>query len=52
MIKLNFYNFIFLFSDHYVPIDVDEMNQEIINRDYDLWDAIENSKWTPVDISA
>ncbi|KAK6624601.1 hypothetical protein RUM44_011460 [Polyplax serrata] len=35
---------------HYTPLDVDELNQEAINKDYDLWDAIENSKWTPVDI--
>ena len=41
--------FPFLFAEHSVPIDIDKLNREIIEQDYNLWDALESSKWIPCD---
>ncbi|XP_071443806.1 tRNA selenocysteine 1-associated protein 1 isoform X2 [Hetaerina americana] len=35
--------------EHDVPVDVDKLNKELCDRDYLLWDAIESSKWLPVE---
>lgn len=35
--------------DHKVSIDVDQMNRDIIDRDRNLWDALESSKWLPIE---
>ncbi|XP_069681981.1 tRNA selenocysteine 1-associated protein 1 isoform X2 [Periplaneta americana] len=35
--------------EHNVPLDVEKMNSELINRDYNFWDALESSKWLPVE---
>lgn len=39
----------FFFTEHSVPIDIDKLNREIIEQDYNLWDALESSKWIPCD---
>lgn len=36
-------------SEHSIPVDVDKLNREIIEQDYNLWDALESSKWIPCD---
>lgn len=48
---LHNYNFIFfsVFVEHSVPTDIDKLNREIIEQDYNLWDALESSKWIPCD---
>lgn len=35
--------------EHTVPIDVDKLNNETIERDCNLWDALERSKWLPIE---
>ncbi|KAK7873570.1 hypothetical protein R5R35_009275 [Gryllus longicercus] len=35
--------------EHNVPVDVEKLNRELIERDYCLWDALESSKWLPVE---
>ncbi|XP_014218636.1 tRNA selenocysteine 1-associated protein 1 [Copidosoma floridanum] len=35
--------------EHSIPVDVDKLNREIIEQDYNLWDALESSKWIPCD---
>ncbi|KAK9880452.1 hypothetical protein WA026_011698 [Henosepilachna vigintioctopunctata] len=35
--------------DHTVPIDIDKMNREKLEFDCNLWDALESSKWTPLE---
>lgn len=37
------------FADHKVTIDVDQMNRETMERDRNLYDALESSKWMPVE---
>jgi hypothetical protein len=37
------------FTEHNIPLDVDKMNWELIERDYNVWDALESSKWLPVE---
>ncbi|VEN62665.1 unnamed protein product [Callosobruchus maculatus] len=36
--------------EHTVPLDVDKLNREKIDADCHLWDALESSKWLPMDI--
>ncbi|XP_055385231.1 tRNA selenocysteine 1-associated protein 1 [Condylostylus longicornis] len=35
--------------DHKVIINVDKMNREMAERDRNLWDALESSKWLPIE---
>ncbi|XP_058799736.1 tRNA selenocysteine 1-associated protein 1-like isoform X1 [Phymastichus coffea] len=35
--------------EHSIPFDGDKSNREIIEQDYNLWDALESSKWIPCD---
>lgn len=35
--------------EHNIPLDVEKMNWELIDRDYNFWDALESSKWLPVE---
>ncbi|XP_039277973.1 tRNA selenocysteine 1-associated protein 1 [Nilaparvata lugens] len=36
--------------EHNTKLDIDSWNRELIQRDYNLWDAVECSKWLPVNI--
>jgi hypothetical protein len=38
-----------LCTEHNIPLDVEKMNRELIDRDYNFWDALESSKWLPVE---
>lgn len=33
--------------EHSNPIDVDKLNKEFFDRNQDLWDAVEECRWTP-----
>jgi len=35
--------------DHNVTFDVESWNKELMDRDYNLWDALESSKWLPLE---
>ncbi|XP_075216441.1 tRNA Selenocysteine associated protein isoform X2 [Lycorma delicatula] len=35
--------------EHNTKLDIESSNREITQRDYNLWDALECSKWMPVD---
>lgn len=35
--------------EHNVPVDVDKLNNETNERDCNLWDALERSKWMPIE---
>ncbi|XP_053595924.1 tRNA selenocysteine 1-associated protein 1 [Microplitis demolitor] len=35
--------------EHSLPVDSDKLNREIIEQDYNMWDALESSKWIPCD---
>jgi len=35
--------------DYKKSIDVDALNKELVLQDYNLWDALESSKWLPLD---
>ncbi|XP_067003883.1 tRNA selenocysteine 1-associated protein 1 isoform X2 [Anabrus simplex] len=35
--------------EHNVPLDIEKMNRELIERDYCLYDALESSKWLPLE---
>ncbi|XP_031632332.1 tRNA selenocysteine 1-associated protein 1 [Contarinia nasturtii] len=35
--------------DHKIPIDIDQMNRESIERDRNFYDALESSKWMPIE---
>lgn len=35
--------------EHNIPVDVERLNKELVERDYILWDALESSKWLPVE---
>jgi hypothetical protein len=35
------------FIEHNIPLDVEKLNRELIDRDYNFWDALESSKWLP-----
>nr|CAD7257438.1 unnamed protein product [Timema shepardi] len=35
--------------EHNMPVDIERMNRELIERDYNMWDALESSKWLPVE---
>ncbi|XP_074034236.1 tRNA Selenocysteine associated protein [Leptinotarsa decemlineata] len=37
--------------EHSVPLDFDKMNRDKIDADCNLWDAVESSKWMPVDMA-
>lgn len=41
--------FFFIFVEHSIPIDIDKLNYESIERDYNLWDAVEGSGWLSVE---
>jgi hypothetical protein len=44
------YLFCYLFfAEHNIPLDVEKLNWELIERDYNVWDALESSKWLPVE---
>ncbi|KAG8237600.1 hypothetical protein J437_LFUL012399 [Ladona fulva] len=34
---------------HDIPVDIEKLNKELTDRDCLLWDAVENSKWLPVE---
>lgn len=36
-------------TEHNIPLDIEKMNRELIERDYNFWDALESSKWLPVE---
>lgn len=36
--------------EHQNVLDVDKMNREMVERDKNLWDALESSKWLPLDM--
>ncbi len=36
--------------DYKTNIDVDKMNRELIDRDRNLYDSLESSKWQPIDM--
>lgn len=38
-----------LIAEHKVPVDVEQMNRELLERDRSLWDALESSKWLPIE---
>jgi len=35
--------------EHKVPVDADKLNNEANERDCNLWDALERSKWLPIE---
>ncbi|XP_060877747.1 tRNA selenocysteine 1-associated protein 1-like [Metopolophium dirhodum] len=35
--------------DYKKSIDVDALNKDLVTQDYNLWDALESSKWLPID---
>lgn len=35
--------------DHKAPVDADKLNNEANERDCNLWDALERSKWLPIE---
>uniref|UniRef100_A0A1B6EK19 tRNA selenocysteine-associated protein 1 n=2 Tax=Cuerna arida TaxID=1464854 RepID=A0A1B6EK19_9HEMI len=35
--------------DHNTTTDVEAWNREVMERDYNLWDALESSKWLPLE---
>ncbi|XP_063986095.1 tRNA selenocysteine 1-associated protein 1 [Diachasmimorpha longicaudata] len=35
--------------EHSLPVDIDKLNRDIIEQDYNMWDALESSKWIPCD---
>ncbi|XP_050540845.1 tRNA selenocysteine 1-associated protein 1-like [Daktulosphaira vitifoliae] len=35
--------------DYKKTIDIDALNKELISQDYNLWDALESSKWLPLE---
>lgn len=35
--------------EHDVPLDVDKLNNETIEQDCNLWDALERTKWLPIE---
>ncbi|RZF33687.1 hypothetical protein LSTR_LSTR007065 [Laodelphax striatellus] len=37
--------------EHNTKVDVDSWNKEMIQRDYNLWDALECSKWLPLNMN-
>lgn len=43
------FNNSFYFSDYKRSIDVDALNKDLVSQDYNLWDALESSKWLPLD---
>lgn len=48
-ILIHCFMLLFFFIEHSIPIDIDKVNREIIEQDYNLWDALESSKWIPCD---
>lgn len=38
-----------LVSDHKINFDVEKMNREILERDRNFYDALESSKWLPIE---
>jgi len=48
-ILVHYFIYFFFFIEHSIPIDIDKANREIIEQDYNLWDALESSKWIPCD---
>lgn len=37
------------FADYKKSIDIDALNKDLVTQDYNLWDALESSKWLPLD---
>lgn len=35
--------------DYKKSIDIDALNKDLVSQDYNLWDALESSKWLPLD---
>lgn len=35
--------------EHNVPLDIEKMNQQLLDQDYNMWDALEGSRWLPLD---
>lgn len=35
--------------EHNVPLDIEKLNQELCDQDYNMWDALEGSRWLPLD---
>jgi len=36
--------------DYKKSIDIDAFNKDLVTQDYNLWDALESSKWLPLEI--
>lgn len=50
MRSIQYDNCVFLYSiDHQVQIDVDKMNAEVAESDRNFYDALESSKWMPIE---
>lgn len=39
----------FFFPEHRVVFDIEKMNRDILERDRNFYDALESSKWQPVE---
>jgi len=35
--------------EHNVPLDIEKLNREVCDQDYNMWDALESSRWLPLD---
>lgn len=47
-LKNNLY-FYAIIAEHKVTLDAEQLNKELLERDRNLWDALESSKWLPVE---
>lgn len=42
-------NFLLALVEHKFVLDVDHLNREMLERDRNFYDALESSKWLPVE---
>ena len=33
--------------EHNIPVDIDKLNRELFERNQDLWDTLDEARWTP-----
>lgn len=33
--------------EHNVPVDIEKLNRELFEKNQDLWDALDEARWTP-----
>lgn len=38
------------FTEHKKAVDIDQMNQEFVDPELSLWDALESSQWFPNEV--